>query len=94
MNDIYSYSQSGNFIDVYGTYPNNGLTYKINYLLDKVDEQSSRELTNKFQYTQIENENELRNTVNSKYSYYNSKEPRSINGGGLKMKKTFRFNRK
>ena len=45
------------------------------------------ELLNKFEQTQIENEHELNNTVNSKYPYYKNKEPRSVNGSGLKMKK-------
>lgn len=93
MNDIYGYIDCGNS-NIYGFYSNGGLTDRINYLLDKVDEINSRELLNKYEQTQIENENELNNAVNSKYSYYKMQEPRKINGSGLKMKKQFRFNRK
>ena len=67
---------------------------KINYLLDKVDEITNRDLTKKYEETQIDNENELNDAVNMKYPYYKKKEPRSVNGSGLKMKKQFRFNRK
>ena len=100
MNEIYSYGNNGNLTNIYGIYDiySNSSSHeffdKINYLLDKVDEISSIELTNRYKQTQIENERELNDAVNSKYSYYKNKEPRSVNGSGLKMKKQFRFNRK
>ena len=59
-----------------------------------MSEISNRELLGKFEQTQIENERELNDAVNSKYPYYKNKEPRSVSGSGLKMKKAFRFNRK
>ena len=53
-----------------------------------------KHLTKKYEETQIDNENELNDTINMKYPYYKKKEPRNINGSGIKMKKQFRFNRK
>ena len=91
MNNIYDTIETSN---IYGLNYKNETTDRLLYLLDKVSEISNRELLGKFEQTQIENERELNNTVNSKYPYYKNKEPRSVNGSGLKMKKTFRFNRK
>ena len=91
MNNIYDPIETSN---IYGLNYKNETTDRLLYLLDKVSEISNRELLNKFEQTQIENERELNNTVNSKYPYYKNKEPRSVNGSGLKMKKAFRFNRK
>ena len=50
--------------------------------------------TKKYEETQIDNENELNDTINMKYPYYKKKEPRNISGSGMKLKKQFRFNRK
>lgn len=100
MNKIYSYGNNGNLNNIYGIYDiyNDSSGYqffdKINYLLDKVDEISNRDLTKKYEETQIDNENELNDTINMKYPYYKKKEPRNINGSGMKLKKQFRFNRK
>ncbi len=91
MNNIYDPVETSN---IYGLNYKNETTDRLLYLLDKVSEISNRELLGKFEQTQIENERELNNTVNSKYPYYKNKEPRNINGSGLKMKKQFRFNRK
>lgn len=91
MNNIYDPIETSN---IYGLNYKNETTDRLLYLLDKVSEISNRELLGKFEQTQIENERELNNTVNSKYPYYKNKEPRNINGSGLKMKKQFRFNRK
>lgn len=91
MNNIYDTIETSN---IYGLNYKNETTDRLLYLLDKVSEISNRELLGKFEQTQIENEHELNNTVNSKYPYYKNKEPRSVNGSGLKMKKQFRFNRK
>ncbi len=91
MNNIYDPIETSN---IYGLNYKNETTDRLLYLLDKVSEISNRELLGKFEQTQIENERELNNTVNSKYPYYKNKEPRSVNGSGLKMKKAFRFNRK
>lgn len=91
MNNIYDTIETSN---IYGLNYKNETTDRLLYLLDKVSEISNRELLGKFEQTQIENERELNNTVNSKYPYYKNKEPRNINGSGLKMKKQFRFNRK
>ena len=91
MNNIYDPIETSN---IYGLNYKNETTDRLLYLLDKVSEISNRELLGKFEQTQIENERELNNTVNSKYPYYKNKEPRSVNGSGLKMKKMFRFNRK
>ncbi len=91
MNNIYDPIETSN---IYGLNYKNETTDRLLYLLDKVSEISNRELLGKFEQTQIENERELNNTVNSKYPYYKNKEPRNINGSGLKMKKAFRFNRK
>ena len=91
MNNIYDSIETSN---IYGLNYKNETTDRLLYLLDKVSEISNRELLGKFEQTQIENERELNNTVNSKYPYYKNKEPRSVNGSGLKMKKQFRFNRK
>lgn len=91
MNNIYDTIETSN---IYGLNYKNETTDRLLYLLDKVSEISNRELLGKFEQTQIENERELNNTVNSKYPYYKNKEPRSVNGSGLKMKKAFRFNRK
>lgn len=91
MNNIYDTIETSN---IYGLNYKNETTDRLLYLLDKVSEISNRELLGKFEQTQIENERELNNTVNSKYPYYKNKEPRNINGSGLKMKKAFRFNRK
>ena len=91
MNIIYDTIETSN---IYGLNYKNETTDRLLYLLDKVSEISNRELLGKFEQTQIENERELNNTVNSKYPYYKNKEPRNINGSGLKMKKQFRFNRK
>ena len=91
MNNIYDPIETSN---IYGLNYKNETTDRLLYLLDKVSEISNRELLGKFEQTQIENERELNNTVNSKYPYYKNKEPRSVNGSGLKMKKQFRFNRK
>lgn len=91
MNNIYDTIETSN---IYGLNYKNETTDRLLYLLDKVSEISNRELLGKFEQTQIENERELNNTVNSKYPYYKNKEPRSVNGSGLKMKKQFRFNRK
>ena len=84
MNEIYSYGNNGNLTNIYGIYDiySNSSSHeffdKINYLLDKVDEISSMELTNRYKQTQIENEKELNDAVNGKYSYYKNKEPRSV----------------
>ena len=91
MNNIYDPIETSN---IYGLNYKNETTDRLLYLLDKVSEISNRELLGKFEQTQIENERELNDAVNSKYPYYKNKEPRSINGSGLKMKKAFRFNRK
>lgn len=91
MNNIYDTIETSN---IYGLNYKNETTDRLLYLLDKVSEISNRELLGKFEQTQIENERELNNTVNSKYPYYKNKEPRSVSGSGLKMKKAFRFNRK
>ena len=91
MNNIYDTIETSN---IYGLNYKNETTDRLLYLLDKVSEISNRELLGKFEQTQIENERELNNTVNSKYPYYKNKEPRSVNGSGMKMKKMFRFNRK
>lgn len=91
MNNIYDPIETSN---IYGLNYKNETTDRLLYLLDKVSEISNRELLGKFEQTQIENERELNNTVNSKYPYYKNKEPRSVSGSGLKMKKQFRFNRK
>ena len=91
MNNIYDPIETSN---IYGLNYKNETTVRLLYLLDKVSEISNRELLGKFEQTQIENERELNDAVNSKYPYYKNKEPRSVNGSGLKMKKTFRFNRK
>ena len=91
MNNIYDPIETSN---IYCLNYKNETTDRLLYLLDKVSEISNRELLGKFEQTQIENERELNNTVNSKYPYYKNKEPRNINGSGLKMKKQFRFNRK
>lgn len=91
MNNIYDPIETSN---IYGLNYKNETTDRLLYLLDKVSEISNRELLGKFEQTQIENERELNNTVNSKYPYYKNKEPRSVSGSGLKMKKAFRFNRK
>lgn len=100
MNKIYSYGNNGNLNNIYGIYDiyNDSSGYqffdKINYLLDKVDEINNRDLTKKYEETQIDNENELNDTINMKYPYYKKKEPRNISGSGMKLKKQFRFNRK
>ena len=91
MNNIYDPIETSN---IYGLNYKNETTDRLLYLLDKVSEISNRELLGKFEQTQIENEKELNDAVNSKYPYYKNKEPRSVNGSGLKMKKAFRFNRK
>ena len=91
MNNIYDPIETSN---IYGLNYKNETTDRLLYLLDKVSEISNRELLGKFEQTQIENERELNDAVNSKYPYYKNKEPRSVNGSGLKMKKAFRFNRK
>lgn len=91
MNNIYDPIETSN---IYGLNYKNETTDRLLYLLDKVSEISNRELLGKFEQTQIENERELNDAVNSKYSYYKNKEPRSVSGSGLKMKKAFRFNRK
>ena len=91
MNNIYDPIETSN---IYGLNYKNETTDRLLYLLDKVSEISNRELLGKFEQTQIENERELNNTVNSKYPYYKNKEPRNVSGSGLKMKKAFRFNRK
>ena len=91
MNNIYDPIETSN---IYGLNYKNETTDRLLYLLDKVSEISNRELLGKFEQTQIENERELNDAVNGKYSYYKNKEPRSVNGSGLKMKKQFRFNRK
>ena len=91
MNNIYDPIETSN---IYGLNYKNETTDRLLYLLDKVSEISNRELLGKFEQTQIENERELNDAVNSKYPYYKNKEPRSVNGSGLKMKKQFRFNRK
>ena len=91
MNNIYDPIETS---DIYGLNYKNETTDRLLYLLDKVSEISNRELLGKFEQTQIENERELNSTVNSKYPYYKNKEPRSVSGSGLKMKKQFKFNRK
>ena len=91
MNNIYDPIETSN---IYGLNYKNETTDRLLYLLDKVSEISNRELLGKFEQTQIENEKELNDAVNSKYPYYKNKEPRSVSGSGLKMKKAFRFNRK
>ena len=91
MNNIYDPIEASN---IYGLNYKNETTDRLLYLLDKVSEISNRELLGKFEQTQIENERELNDAVNSKYPYYKNKEHRSVNGSGLKMKKAFRFNRK
>lgn len=91
MNNIYDPIETSN---IYGLNYKNETTDRLLYLLDKVSEISNRELLGKFEQTQIENERELNDAVNSKYPYYKNKEPRSVSGSGLKMKKAFRFNRK
>lgn len=101
MNRIYNYVEYGSLYAIagssaklYGLNHKGQTTDKILYLLDKVNEINNRELLNKYEQTQLENENELNQVVNSKYSHYINREPRNINGSGLKMKKQFRFNRK
>ena len=91
MNNIYDPIETSN---IYGLNYKNETTDRLLYLLDKVSEISNRELLGKFEQTQIENERELNSAINSKYPYYKNKEPRSVNGSGLKMKKQFKFNRK
>ena len=91
MNNIYDTIETSN---IYGLNYKNETTDRLLYLLDKVSEISNRELLGKFEQTQIENEKELNDAVNSKYPYYKNKEPRNVSGSGLKMKKAFRFNRK
>ena len=91
MNNIYDPIETSN---IYGLNYKNETTDRLLYLLDKVSEISNRELLGKFEQTQIENERELNDSVNSKYPYYKNKEPRSVSGSGLKTKKAFRFNRK
>lgn len=91
MNNIYSPIEIEN---IYGLNSKNETTDKIFYLLEKVNEINNRELLNKFEETQIENEQELNDAINGRYSYYKNKEPRNINGSGMKLKKQFRFNRK
>ena len=74
MNKIYSYGNNGNLNNIYGIYDiyNDSSGYqffdKINYLLDKVDEISNRDLTKKYEETQIENENELNDTIKRTWS--------------------------
>ena len=62
MNNIYDPIETSN---IYGLNYKNETTDRLLYLLDKVSEISNRELLGKFEQTQIENERELNNTVNS-----------------------------